>query len=73
MSGAREKHPLYAAALAADAAWSAEVAAEAKRRRMWPGDLRYLPAARTLPSHATFVAARDAWQAAGFPTCAVED
>lgn len=67
MSAARQKHPLYAAVEAADEAWSREVKAAAKRRRMWPGDLRYLPAARELPGHAEFVAAREAWAAAGHP------
>ena len=67
MSGARETHPLYAAAVAADAAWSAEVKELAKRTREHPGDLRYRTLAQTLPSYPTFKAAREAWAKAGYP------
>lgn len=67
----RATHPLYAAVLAADAAWSHEVKVEAKRRRMFSGDFRYHPNATLLPSYTTFRAARDAWGAAGFPVVAV--
>jgi|GEM_PF-5267252 len=60
-------HPLYQAYVAADDAWSEEIRAEAQRRKMWPGDLRFRPEAKSLPSYPAFCHARDAWHAAGRP------